>query len=110
MEGYNILEQFPFEEFWELYGKKVGRFNCQKKYSKLTHQERMAIFEHVPRYVESTPDITFRKNPQTYLNGRCWEDEVIYKSKPIGKMETLYSASKEVDRILDERNANEQRN
>jgi hypothetical protein len=33
------------------------------------------IFETLPFYLKSTPDIKFRKNPTTYLNQRTWEDE-----------------------------------
>lgn len=36
-------------------------------------------------YVKSTPDKQFRKNPQTWLNGQCWNDEV----KTIMKEETV---------------------
>jgi hypothetical protein len=35
------------------------------------------IIKAVPKYVKDTPDIKYRKNPLTWLNGRYWEDEPI---------------------------------
>ena len=39
--------------------------------------ERIAALLVVDAYVESTPDPQYRKDPTTWLNQRCWEDEVI---------------------------------
>lgn len=30
----------------------------------------------LPVYVASTPELQFRKNPYTWLNGKCWRDEL----------------------------------
>ena len=35
---------------------------------------------HVQNYVDSTPDKQFRKDPTTYLNNECWNDEIIVKT------------------------------
>lgn len=66
-----------FEQFWTLYSKKVEKKKCAAKFRRLKQPEIELIFAHVPRYVESTPDERFRKNPLTYLNGECWNDEII---------------------------------
>lgn len=66
-----------FDEFWNMYGKKVERVKCEKIYAKIKEADREKIKEHVSVYVASTPDPQYRKNPQTYLNGHCWEDEII---------------------------------
>jgi hypothetical protein len=34
------------------------------------------IFDTLPRYIVSTPDVKFRKNPTTYLNNESWNDEI----------------------------------
>lgn len=83
----DILEENPkqpkklnieFDVFWEAYQKKVGsQAKLQKKWSKLTNKDREAIMMHVPRYVLATPDKQFRKNPETYLNNKSWNDEII---------------------------------
>ena len=36
--------------------------------------------DHLPNYIDSTPDKSFRKNPMTYLNNKSWEDEIINKN------------------------------
>jgi len=66
-----------FELFWELYGKKIDRFGSQKKFMKLTNKDIELILVHVPKYVASTPDVQYRKNPKTYLNNKGWLDEIV---------------------------------
>ena len=69
-----------FDEFWNMYGKKIERVKCEKIYAKIKEDDREKIKQHVPVYVASTPDPKYRKNPQTYLNGQCWNDEIITES------------------------------
>lgn len=78
---FEILEQFPFEEFWNTYDKKNDRASAEKKFTKLSEKEKELIWQHVPKYVLSTPDKQYRKNPDTYLNNKCWNDEIINTSK-----------------------------
>ena len=70
---------FPFETFWEMYGKKRDRKKSEVAYARITEKERAKIKEHLPRYVESTPDVMYRKNPLTYIHGACWNDEIATK-------------------------------
>lgn len=63
-----------FDVFWDAYDKKVDKFKCQAKFNKLGKEEIEKILSVVKSYVESTPDIKFRKNPLTWLNGKCWND------------------------------------
>lgn len=62
--------------FWDLYDKKIDQKKCIEKWSKLNESEKKKIFETLPAYIKSKPDKQYRKNPLTYLNGRCWEDEI----------------------------------
>lgn len=64
-----------FDDFWELYGKKIDKEKCLKAFSRLSKTEREKLFEKLPAYISSTPDIKFRKNPLTYLHGKNWHDE-----------------------------------
>lgn len=77
-----------FSTFWEMYGKKSDREKCCAKFTKLTPSEITHIFATLPTYIESTPDIKFRKNPLTYLNGKCWNDTPITPQTP--KREMVY--------------------
>ena len=65
-----------FNEFWELYGKKVDSKKCEAKFKKLSQSDVSSLFEKLPSYVKSTPDKQYRKNPITWLNGKCWNDEI----------------------------------
>jgi len=66
-----------FDEFWNLYDKKVEMSICKKKYEKLSEEIRAKIKEHLPKYKEAQPDKQYRKNPATYLNKQSWDDELI---------------------------------
>jgi predicted phage replisome organizer len=66
-----------FTRFWNLYDKKKDKDKCFMKWKKITAKDKLIIFELVKPYVDSTPDKKFRKNPLTYLNGKCWHDEII---------------------------------
>ena len=65
-----------FEIFWNSYGKKVDRVKCEKAWKKLKKQEIEKILETINLYVGANPDIQYRKNPLTYLNGKCFNDEL----------------------------------
>ena len=70
-----------FDDFWDGYQKKIGRDACLKKWSKLKQIEKEKIMEFLPAYIESTPEVKYRKNPQTFLNQKSWNDEIITKEK-----------------------------
>jgi hypothetical protein len=65
-----------FEEFWNLYDKKVERKSCYNKFMKLDLKVIEKIINVVPFYVKSTPEVKYRKNPETWINGECWNDEI----------------------------------
>ena len=70
-----------FEIFWELYGKKVDRTKCEKLWNKLTNSEIDKIISTIREYVKANSEIQFRKNPSTYLNGKCFNDEILIYPK-----------------------------
>lgn len=65
-----------FEAFWKMYGKPTDKKKCFDKFDRLELIDWNNIFLSLPDYVNQTPNIQYRKNPLTYLNGRCWEDEL----------------------------------
>jgi len=69
-------EEIDFSVFWNLYNKKQDTSKCQKKWNNLGVGDQRAAMEALPKYLQSTPDKQYRKNPATWLNGRCWEDEI----------------------------------
>ena len=67
---------YSFDEFWNVYGKKIDTKKCKDKFDKLNADDRIKIKSTISDYINSTPDTQFRKNPLTYLNGKCWMDEI----------------------------------
>ena len=68
---------FMFVEFWDMYGKKVGRPKCEALWKKLKGEDVALIFETLPSYILSKADKQFRKDPERWLKHECWNDEVI---------------------------------
>ena len=48
----------------------------------MSKKDRKAAIEYIPLYVLSQPDKQYRKNFQTFLNQRGWEDELIGAKEP----------------------------
>jgi hypothetical protein len=69
-------KEILFEGFWTLYNKKIERKVCLAKFKKLDIETINKIIQVVPDYVKSTPDPKYRKNPETWINGECWNDEL----------------------------------
>jgi hypothetical protein len=78
---------FDFDLFWTAYDKKVDRKRCESIYAKINEADRKKIKDTIDLYVSTNKNRQYRKNPQTYLNGNCWEDDltdvvVISKNQP----------------------------
>ena len=58
---------------------------------KLTDAEINQALDKVDAYVASTPYVQFRKNPLTWLNGKCWNDEIILPNQLKSKFEQTAS-------------------
>jgi len=81
-ENINI----DFEWFWNEYDKKVGdKQKLKKKWNKLTDQERQNAMNYLDLYKQAVPDKQFRKNPETFLNNKSWNDEIIRSTPNIGR-------------------------
>ncbi len=88
MEAENVIEDIDlnlnkeFEDFWDLYDKKVGdKKKLFIKWKKLKDEDKTKIFIHIPKYKSAIPDKQFRKNPETYLNNNSWNDEIITRNE-----------------------------
>lgn len=73
----NNIHNIVFSVFWDLYNKKVGsKDKCEKKWNKLSDQERQKIIDTLPAFLNSIKDKQFQPYPETYLNGKRWNDEI----------------------------------
>lgn len=80
--GVGEEEKKEFEKFWSLYDKKVGdKEKLFKKWLKLKKEEKELIFKYIPKYKLAQPEKKFRKNPETFLNNKSWNDELIAGKK-----------------------------
>jgi len=99
----------PFDVFWQMYDKKVDRGKCEPKWSRLSDNERVDCMARLPEYVNATPDKTFRRDPETYLNNKSWENEIVTKSrngKPKTELQQLYEEThlaKEIEELESKR-------
>ena len=76
-ENINI----DFDWFWNEYDKKIGeKQKLKKKWIKLTDEERQNAMNYLDLYKQSVPDKQFRKNPETFLNNKSWNDEIINRN------------------------------
>jgi len=72
-----------FNHLWDLYEKKVDRDKAYKAFKKVSKKDIDLMLIHIPNYVKSTPDKTYRKMFSTYINGKCWNDEIIEKKEKL---------------------------
>jgi len=79
IENKDITEnKIDFEIFWNLYNKKRGdKSKIEKKWDKLNIETQQKIIDYIPKYIKSQPDKKYRKDPQTFLNNKSWNDEII---------------------------------
>ena len=76
-------DEYTFDNIWILYDEKVGcKDKLRKKWNSMSKADRKEATEYVPLYVIATEDKKYRKNFQTFLNQRGWEDEIIGATPP----------------------------
>jgi hypothetical protein len=77
----NKKDKIPFDEFWNLYDKKVGdRKKLQKKWDGFSKELQEQILIHVVAYKAATSDKQYMKNPEAYFNQKTWNDEIIHRT------------------------------
>jgi len=70
-----------FDWFWNGYDKKVGvKEKLKYKWNKLSDKERQDAMNYIDLYKQAIPDKQFRKNPETFLNNKSWNDEIITRN------------------------------
>lgn len=72
-----VSEFLSFDAFWQAYDKKQDRHKSAQRWEALSEADRQAALDALPAYVAATPDRKYRKNPLTWLSGRCWLDEEV---------------------------------
>lgn len=75
---------FSFEEFWKVYPNKTAKAESEKKYAKLSEQDRLAIKNSIRSFLDNPPFKGYNfPMPTTFLNQKRWQDvEPQSESKP----------------------------
>ena len=108
----------PFDEWWDIYDKKVGKHKAQLKWKLAVKKPGVTpdtLATSARRYIEHQKTTgrhpQFTKNPEAWLNGEHWGDALIPLSTG-GRPRTAaamtddqWAAHMENARIADERNA-----
>lgn len=79
-EDETKIEQTDFDKFWKAYDYNVGLRQTMAEWSSIEKEmptEIAKILVHVPKYVASKPEKSYRKKPENYLKERTWNDEIV---------------------------------
>jgi hypothetical protein len=66
-----------FESAWELYQRKGAKKEAYKSWLSLTEEERRLAVEAIPAYLQSKPDVQYRKDFERYLKSGAYEANMI---------------------------------
>lgn len=94
-------ENYPFEHFWNLYDKKVGKAESIRCWSKLKDADKELIMDYVERYKIAQPDPQFRKHPHKFLTKKCWLDEIIPSKNLIAPFRTPQANQSKLNTLLE---------
>jgi hypothetical protein len=77
----SLKNEEEFYYFWDAYDKKKDKKKCFSKWLKLNVTDKAKIFETVGDYIKVNSNEQYRKNPLSYLNGECWNDDIKVKKQ-----------------------------
>ena len=70
-----------FDLFWDSYGKKKGKSNAIKEWNKIKPNSELValIAKKAKEQANAITDTNYRKDPERWLKGKHWEDEIAVK-------------------------------
>lgn len=81
------LDQAQFDQFWNVWPKRVGKEAAMKAWAKLKMNQ--ALFDQIIAAVnaqkQNWTDPKYIKNPATWINGKHWKDETYIPNQPAFK-------------------------
>ena len=74
-----ITAPIGFSEFWDAYDKKVGKPNSLKAWAKIDFDKYtlVQIIKAAKADKQAKPDNKYRKDPERWLKGQHWLDELV---------------------------------
>lgn len=89
----NHIKTLPigFDLFWDAYDKKVGKPNSLKAWAKIDFEKVLlqVVVEKAKADRKAKPDNKYRKDPERWLKGQHWLDEVVIEQAPEEKLMPL---------------------
>ena len=77
IEGNN--KGIDFENFWNLYDRKVGDKNkVLKKWNALSKSIQELILRKLPEWKKQFSDKQYQPHPETFINQQRWNDEIVF--------------------------------
>lgn len=73
---FEVLQWPTFDDFWNLYDKKIDKQDSIKAWDRLKQDEKEKALQYIPAY-KATREKRFMKDPVRYLNKKVWESEII---------------------------------
>jgi uncharacterized protein YdaU (DUF1376 family) len=94
------ISPIGFDLFWNAYNKKVGKPNSIKAWAKINFEKYpvQEIVDCAKKDRLAKPDSKFRKDPERWLKGQHWLDEIVIKqeeeikSLPLGTDQQIEAA------------------
>lgn len=76
-DSFSDNKNLHFNNFWNLYPKKVAKSKCESKFKSLKNKDIEIIFKTLPDFIKYKPFPEYtHPNPLTYLNQERWNDEI----------------------------------
>lgn len=72
--------KISFDFFWEEYEKPIDEKTCRDLWSSLSEEDKKRAIGFIPSYKKYQPEHRYRKNPETFLSSRFWENDFITQS------------------------------
>jgi len=74
-----VTQTLPFDEFWDLYPRKVAKGHARLAFKKACSKEKpVAIIEAVKKFAAAVEgkEKQYIPHPTTWLNGERWDDDI----------------------------------
>ena len=85
---FSMPKDVTFEQFYNAYPRKVGRYTAEKSFKKLSNKDKNDAYKGLVNYLKywkaSETEKQFIPHPSTFINQKRWEDEI---EIPIEKQE-----------------------
>lgn len=97
------VEETLFETFWDAYSKKRGKKAAATEWARHVIRpgvDQAMVVEQARRYAANTEQ-QYRKDPERWLKGQCWEDEIVARTKAAAASPTVQWALEQLAKTDD---------